>query len=100
MNAYSYCNTKAFLRERLHQVVASMEGLSERQRAKNFDINCFVTDDADSAVSAALNTFFGSAKQLLATKYCLPRPVTVNDAISAFNRVIDELTEDVSVPSP
>lgn len=124
MDTSSYRSINDFYRERLEQAVRVMEGLTETQRAKNFDINCIVRDSEDGIVaciagwcgldpwfqergfitdidyetiSTNFGTFFGTERPFFASEYNLPRPITVDDAIAALKAALEELPNSGSV---
>lgn len=90
MNAISPRTMTFTDRERLLQTVRFMERLSAERRAKNFDINLFARVHEDDIVDALL----GVTNRFVQGTYLLHRPATVDDALEALRRAVDELPED------
>lgn len=90
MNAISPRTMTFTDREHLLQTVRFMERLPAERRAKNFDINLFARVGEDDIV----DTLLGVTNRFVQSTYLLHRPATVDDALEALRRAVDELPED------
>jgi hypothetical protein len=121
----SSATTPAEYRERLQQAKRVLKGLSEQQRATNFNIARFAVDSSDGVVACIAGfcgldpwfqergffttvgetmgstsimpeIFFGTGKPFYVSEYLPKTTVTVDDALAALDRSI-ELFADNSI---